>query len=218
MAEPRLLLRATFAVLHPSREFTVATRCLALLGPIAMGASTSRAKPEPERPPVPAGKVRVCVAGFAVSHNVGRAASVARAIVANSPDQFESWFYFDDQGARQTIKLALCSALCAPTPDPHAGFRGERSRFLGPRGTGGFLAQLKSELEPAQRTTFADHATAPFCWLERPGGVLEALGGRDELSAWAMAEFPGVAAISTLASGKPAASEAFFDKSPGTAQ
>jgi hypothetical protein len=33
-----------------------------------------------------------------------------------------------------------------------------------------------------------------------------------------MAEFPGVAAICALASGKPAASEAFFDKSPGTAQ
>ena len=33
----------------------------------AMGASASRAKPVPERTPVPAGKVRVCVAGFAVS-------------------------------------------------------------------------------------------------------------------------------------------------------
>jgi hypothetical protein len=68
----------------------------------------------------------------------------------------------------------LRSALGAPTTDPHAGFRGEFSRFLGPRGTGGFLAQLKSELDPAQRATFADHATAPFCWLERPGGALEA--------------------------------------------
>lgn len=104
------------------REFTVCERrpsraasapqlrSSALSAPIAMGASTSRAKPVPERPPVPAGKVRVCVAGFAVSHNVGRAASVARAIVANSPDQFESWFYFDDQGARHTIRLAL---LCS---------------------------------------------------------------------------------------------------------
>jgi hypothetical protein len=149
-----------------------------------MGASASRAKPVPERPPVPAGKVRVCVAGFAVSHNVGRAASVARAIAANSPEQFESWFYFDDRGARQTTytrsitartwHVPSRSALGAPTTDPHAGFRGEFSRFLGPRGTGGFLAQLKSELDPAQRATFADHATAPFCWLERPGGALEA--------------------------------------------
>ena len=73
----------------------------------AMGASASRAKPVPERTPVPAGKVRVCVAGFAVSHNVGRAAAVARAIVANRPDQFESWFYFDSKGARQPfISLA----------------------------------------------------------------------------------------------------------------
>ena len=42
------------------------------------------------------------------------------------------------------------------------------------------------------RAAFKEHATAPFCWLERPGGVIEALGGRDELSAWAVAEFPGV--------------------------
>ena len=148
-----------------------------------MGASASRAKPVPERSHVPAGKVRVCVAGFATSHNVGRAASVARAVVTNSPDRFESWFYFDDQG-----------------------FRAERSRFFGPRGTGGFLAQIKGELEP--RCT--DHVTAPFCWLERPGGVLEALGGRDELCAWALAEFPGVSEISALASGKPTGSEAFY--------
>ena len=108
--------------------------------------------------------------------------------------------------------------LEALSPDPHAGFRGEQSRFHGPRGEGGFLAQLKSELDPAQRATFEAHMTAPFCWLERPGGALEALGGRDSLCAWAMAEFPGVDAITSLASGKPAVSEAFFDKSPGTAQ
>ena len=80
------------------------------------------------------------------------------------------------------------------------------------------MAQLKSELDPAQRATFEAHMTAPFCWLERPGSALEALGGRDSLCAWAMAEFPGVDAITSLASGKPAVSEAFFDKSPGTAQ
>ena len=49
-------------------------------------------------PQVPDGKIRVCVAGFAISHNVGRAASVARAVVAHAPDKYESWFYFDDQG------------------------------------------------------------------------------------------------------------------------
>ena len=38
------------------------------------------------------------------------------------------------------------------------------------------MAQLKSELDRAQRATFEAHMTAPFCWLERPGGALEALG------------------------------------------
>ena len=64
--------------------------------------------------------------------------------------------------------------------------------------------------------------TAPFCWLERPGAAggpnaIEALGGRDALGAWAAAECADVPSIVELATGVPANSEAFFDKSPGTA-
>ena len=67
-----------------------------------------------------------------MSHSVGNAATLARAIVAANPSQYESWFYFDDQG-----------------------FRGERSRFVGQvyspaRGTTGFLARIKTELDEAQ--------------------------------------------------------------------
>ena len=63
-----------------------------------------------------------------------------------------SWFYFDDQG-----------------------FRGEKSRFVGQvyspwRGTTGFLARIKTELDEAQQEEFKDHVTAPFCWLELPDG------------------------------------------------
>ena len=59
--------------------------------------------------------------------------------------------------------------------------------------------------------------TAPFCWLEKPGGVIDALGGRDGLCEWALATFPDAEPITTLAKGTPAASEAIFVKSPGTA-
>ena len=49
----------------------------------------------PARPPVSAGRVRICVTGFTLSHNVGRAARVANAIAAACPDKYETWFYFD---------------------------------------------------------------------------------------------------------------------------
>jgi hypothetical protein len=51
--------------------------------------------------PVPAeGLVRVCVAGFGLSHHTGRARAIAERIVEGQPDKFESWFYFDSKGFR----------------------------------------------------------------------------------------------------------------------
>ena len=76
---------------------------------------------------------------------------------------------------------------------------------------------MQTELDEAQRKQFADHATAPFCWLELPDGTKSAMGGRDGLCAWAKAEFPESPEVQKLASGAPATSEAFFDKGPGTA-
>eukprot|EP00662_Eupelagonemidae_sp_cell21_P019337 gene19337-4764_t len=49
--------------------------------------------------PVPAGKTRICVAGFNTSHHTNRAGKLARAIVAGHPE-YESWFYFDSKGYR----------------------------------------------------------------------------------------------------------------------
>ena len=74
--------------------------------------------------------------------------------------------------------------------------------------------------------TYASH----FCHLRTPAllalnithqelddGTKKALGGRDALCQWAAKEFPDDEGIVELASGKPATSEAFFDRTPGTA-
>ena len=49
---------------------------------------------------MPAGKTRICVAGFATSHHTNRAGKLARAIAAAKPDEYETWFYFDSSGYR----------------------------------------------------------------------------------------------------------------------
>ena len=57
-----------------------------------MGASTSI--PVPKRNPVPAGKTRICIAGYKISHHTGRARNLAALIAATHPDKYETWFYF----------------------------------------------------------------------------------------------------------------------------
>jgi hypothetical protein len=57
-------------------------------------------KPIPPRIPVTAGKTRLCVSGFTLSHHTNRAAKLARTIVSQYPNEYESWFYFDGKGFR----------------------------------------------------------------------------------------------------------------------
>ena len=58
----------------------------------------SPVKAIPPRSAVKAGKTRLCVAGFTFSHHTNRAAKLARTIVAQYPQEYESWFYFDNKG------------------------------------------------------------------------------------------------------------------------
>ena len=48
--------------------------------------------PLPERPPVPEGKIRICIAGLKMSHNVGTAKLVSEAIFEKNEDKYEFWF------------------------------------------------------------------------------------------------------------------------------
>lgn len=59
-----------------------------------MGSSASSHN-APPRKPVPAGKTRICVAGFKVSPHTGRARWLAYEIARQHPDLYETWFYFD---------------------------------------------------------------------------------------------------------------------------
>lgn len=49
----------------------------------------------PPRLPVSAGRLRLCVIGFKVSHHTGRARRLAAAIAAAYPEQYETWYHFD---------------------------------------------------------------------------------------------------------------------------
>jgi hypothetical protein len=145
------------------------------------------------RGPVPAGKTRICVSGFSISHHTSRARALASAIAEAHPEKYESWFYFDVKGYRDK-----------PTP-------------------GGFLKQIKSELSKEQQDAFAAHKTSPFCWLELPDGSKDAKGGRDFFAEWAAATFTDEVSdkeIRRLATTKPSLTEGLFwdSKSNGTAQ
>ena len=131
-----------------------------------MGCSQSAAIPA--RVAVPTGHTRICVIGFSMSHNVGRAAKLANAIASAHPDKYETWFYF--------------------------------GKF---REQGGLLETVKAELTADDQKNFAEHKTAPFCWLETDDGGRQGIGGRDRLCEWAAAEFPDDSAVLALANTPP---------------
>lgn len=49
---------------------------------------------EPPSSAVPAGKVRVCMVGFPMSHHTGRAHQIAAQLAAKVPNEVETWFYW----------------------------------------------------------------------------------------------------------------------------
>mmetsp|Transcript_25675 Transcript_25675/g.37817 ORF Transcript_25675/g.37817 Transcript_25675/m.37817 type:complete len:200 (-) Transcript_25675:145-744(-) len=86
----------------------------------------------------------------------------------------------------------------------------------------GFLASIKSELSDEQQKDFESHKTSPFCWIETYNSKPFAIGGRDKLCEWAIETFKDEKkddGILSLCKSEPSLlSEAFVDKTPGTAQ
>jgi hypothetical protein len=142
--------------------------------------------PVPERPAVPAGKTRICVAGFGISHNVGGAQKLASAIAAEYPDQYETWFYFSTFHFHDFLKT-----LKEEIPEH------QKSQ--------------SSTLDKGK--TMGEHTSAPFVWFERADEpAFEAKGGRDKFCEWAGTEFPNVESIQALASvDEPSFKGMFFD-------
>ncbi len=62
---------------------------------ITYKAKTSVPKPPPT-PPVAAGKTRICVTGYTMSPPTAHAHNLAALIAKKYPDQFETWYYFDN--------------------------------------------------------------------------------------------------------------------------
>ena len=60
--------------------------------------------PVPNRPAVEGGKTRICVAGFGISHNTGRAQKLAATIARIHPDKYETWFYFSTFCYKEFLK------------------------------------------------------------------------------------------------------------------
>lgn len=155
-----------------------------------MGASGSKAEaPLRTLPGVPfEGKPRLCMAAMKPSHNAGRARRVMNEIEKVS-EKYETW---------------------------HAVF--PRTKQSGPFFD--FVEALKKELPDAEQQAYASRTgwSSPFVWLEHPDGTRHALGGRDGLCEWAVAEFASHAKLVSIANTPAKGSDAYVSLTrPGTA-
>jgi hypothetical protein len=164
------------------------------------------AVPIPERPAVPEGMTRICVAGYGTSHNVGRAQKLASTIAKAYPRKYQTWFYFSNFGFAQFLSI-----LKAEIPEDQKSHPSTKDKGK----------------------TMAEHTSAPFVWLEtttattttattdgvdeKNNKVITAKGGGDMFRDWAREEFPENNDIQELAKTEtPSMSEMFFDNAtPG---
>jgi hypothetical protein len=84
-----------------------------------------------------------------------------------------------------------------------------------------FLPSIKTELSQEDQTKFAAHKSSPFCWTET-ADEKKAIGGRDDLCEWALANFKNEqdeVFLKRCRTGPSLFSDLIFDnKSPGTAK
>ena len=132
-----------------------------------MGGTASTVRPGA----VPAGKTRICMIGYSISHNCLNAQQILVAITEAKKEEYESWWKW--------------------------GGRLSKGWFRNP--TTGLLPQVLGELSEADQAKFKGHTTAPFCWLEHPDGSKTGLGGRDDFAAWAAQELKDVPSVAALA-------------------
>lgn len=138
---------------------------------------------------VPAGKTRLCVAGFKVSHNTGHARCMADMIAKKFPDRYETWFHF-------------------PAFSP-AEYFDYIETVIKP--------QLNEEQRASFSSRVG--WSSPFCWLLNSDGVLDAKGGNDRFCEWVTAAFPEDEELKKYAATPPSLlSDMLFDKTPGTSQ
>ena len=126
--------------------------------------------------------MRICVASFHTSHNVGKARNIAAQIATSQPDKHETWFFFGN-----------------------LGFKAALSSFIEP------LSEEEKAIESItdKGTTIKGHHSPPFVWHEQGGVVdpetgavtcktLTAIGGCDKFRAWAQSESADNSAIQVI--------------------
>lgn len=142
----------------------------------------------PARPAVPAGLTRICVSGYGVSHNAGRAQKIATLIAQKHAQEYETWFYFSTFGYGEFLKTVI--------PD----LPEDQKAKQGTMDIGKSIGQ---------------HMSSPFVWLEKTksGGEKEyiALGGRDMFCKWVDETFPQDAELKELTKEEPPLSDFWFD-------
>uniref|UniRef100_A0A7S0ZJL5 Uncharacterized protein n=1 Tax=Timspurckia oligopyrenoides TaxID=708627 RepID=A0A7S0ZJL5_9RHOD len=147
--------------------------------------------PAPQRPAVPDGKIRICVSGYGMSHNTGRAQKLAATIARVYPEGYETWFYFSTFHFKDFLESIL-----KQIPED----------------------QLSKPSCLDSDRPISNHSSSPFVWLEHPGAKpMTAIGGRDSFCDWAAKTFPSDKSIQGLTSTRePPLSEMFFDNAtPG---
>ena len=150
------------------------------------------AVPVPPRPPVPPTKTRICVAGYGLSHNTGRAQRLAAAIAAAHPSRYETWFYFSTFCYRDFLE-----SIKTEIPEEQKS--------------------LPSTLDTGA-PSMVQHRSAPFVWFERAAAPqFQAVGGRDKFCDWSRTEFAHQEDIQAWTSlEEPPLTELFFDNAtPG---
>ena len=151
----------------------------------------------PESFPPQNDKTRICVEGFKVSHNTGKAQQVAALIQKTYPDQYDTWFLFQWKAHYEF----------------HEHFNKEWFKFAEDHRLFSHKSSPLTWLEYGHQVDGSSEI--------RDGVWGVPLGGRDDLCEWAHRTFPDDSpehsAIRALAT-EPAMSDSWVDETPGSSQ
>ena len=134
------------------------------------------------------GPPRLCMATMTPSHNGSSAKAVMDAITEAPASKYATWF------------------VSFP--------RGSSSPYYA------WIEDLKRELPEVDRALYQSRVgwSAPFVWLELPDGSRSAIGGRDELCAWARTHMADEPTVVQAAAATPRFWQAFsYSARPGSA-
>lgn len=123
-----------------------------LVGAVAYKWNFTKPNPPPSLP-VPAGKTRICVAGYPMSPPTAHAHYLADAVARAKPDEFETWYYFDMFGfwpfaAEKFDKVEFPKHLKGHSTSPFVWLENGSTNTITPIGGGDrFMAWVKENAQ-----------------------------------------------------------------------